>query len=355
MVKRLILFAMAVVVFGAISLVSTPVQAQAFTGSNWTGEYFNDANFTPPAAFTKVDQVLNFNFGAGSPTNGQVTLPVDNFSIRWSGTQQVATAGTYQFTVLREDDVRVTVNGIVIIPFTGQDIGTAQVVSGTVALNAGPATMTVEFRAFTGNASINFYYQLVGGGGGLQTPGFAFTPTVTLTASRTPLPAIPPGALTATVIRASVLNVRDAPTTGGRKLGQILRGETYQVLGRDADARWFLLQLGGYQGWSYGYYLFVNGNEFSPPITSPFGTLGVPGGFPDTGVVAQSTATLVLRDVPSVAGTQIGRVTWGGFLPVVGRTGDGFWYQVAWKGTIGWVYSPFTKITQGDINNVPVR
>ncbi|MCU0476043.1 MAG: SH3 domain-containing protein [Anaerolineae bacterium] len=169
------------------------------------------------------------------------------------------------------------------------------------------------------------------------------------------MPFIPAGALTATVIRASVLNVRDAPSTGGNRLGRILRGETYAVLGRDADARWFLLQLGGYQGWAYGYYLFVNGNEFNAPVTSPFGTLGVPAGVVDTGVVAQSRATLVLRDVPSVAGNQIGRVTWGAFLPVVGRTGDGFWYQVVWKGTVGWVYSPYTELTQGDLNAVPVR
>jgi hypothetical protein len=256
---------------------------------------------------------------------------------------------------VREDDVRVTVNGVVLLNFLNQDINGSGPVSGTIALPAGNATIVVEFIARTGNASIVFYYQLIATGGQTQIPGIFFTPTTTVTASRTPLPAIPAGAITATVIKASVLNTRDVPSTGGRKLGQILRGETYAVIGRDADARWFLLQLGGYQAWSYGFYLFINGNEFTPPITSPFGTIGVPGGYPDTGVLAQSTATLVLRDVPSVGGTQIGRVTWGAFLPVVGRTGDNFWYQVSWKGTIGWVYAPFTDIIQGDLNAVPVR
>lgn len=356
MLKRLVLVLLTLAAFGVFGLGATQTaQAQAFYGSNWTGEYFANPNLTAPVAFTQVDQQINFNYGAGGPTNAAApNFPVDNFSIRWTGTQNIPTAGNYQFTVVREDDVRVTVNNVTIINFTGQDITGSGPVSGTISLPVGNATVVVEFIARTGNASIVFYYQLVANQQ-TQIPGFLLTPTVTMTATRTSLPPIPPGAITATVIKAAVLNVRDAPSTGGRKIGQILRGETYAVVGRDADARWFLLQLGGYQGWSYGFYLFINGNEFTPPITSPFGTLGVPGGFPDTGVVAQSNATLVLRDVPSVGGTQIGRVTWGSFLPVVGRTGDNFWYQVAWKGTIGWVYSPFTDIIQGDLGAVPVR
>ncbi len=356
MLKRLVLLILTLAAFGVFGLAGTQTaQAQAFYGSNWTGEYFANTNFAPPAAFTQVDAQINFNFGAGGPANAAAPgFPVDNFAVRWTGTQAIPAAGNYQFTVVREDDVRVTVNGVVLLNFLNQDINGAGPVSGTISLPAGNATIVVEYIARTGNASIVFYYQLIAGNQ-TQIPGFLFTPTTTMTASRTPLPAIPPGAITATVIKAAVLNTRDAPSTGGRKLGQILRGETYAVLGRDADARWFLLQLGGYQAWSYGFYLFINGNEFTPPITSPFGTLGVPGGFPDTGVVAQSNATLVLRDVPSVGGTQIGRVTWGSFLPVVGRTGDNFWYQVAWKGTIGWVYSPFTDIIQGDLGAVPVR
>lgn len=359
MLKRLILALTMLAAFGAFGFATTQeVQAQAFYGSNWVGEYFANPSFTPPAAFTQTDATINVNYGAGGPVNASApSFPTDNFAIRWTGTQNIPAAGTYQFTVVREDDVRVTVNGTTVINYLNLDINGATPVNGTIVLPAGNANIVVEYIARTGNASIVFYYQLTSSGqpGQTQIPGFYFTPTASVTASRTPLPAIPPGAITATVIKAAVLNTRDAPSTGGRKLGQILRGETYAVIGRDADARWFLLQLGGYQAWSYGFYLYINGNEFTPPITSPFGTLGVPGGYADTGVVAQSEATLVLRDIPSVGGTQIGRVTWGAFLPVVGRTGDNFWYQVAWKGTIGWVYSPFTEIIQGDLNAVPVR
>lgn len=355
--KRLAFYVLLIALMGAVGFTATQnVQAQGtLTGGNWQAEYFGNTVFNPPTAFTRTDNVIQFNFGTGAPTDGVVTLPPDNFSIRWSGTQPITTTGTYQFTALAEDDVQVEVNGVVIIAFTNSDVSVPTVRTGLATLNAGSASIRVSFKALTGNASINFFYQLTSGGVVTTVPGVVFTPTTTFTATRTPLPYIPPGAITATVIRASVLNTRDAPSTGGRKLGQILRGETYAIIGRDADARWFLLQLGGYQAWAYGYYLFVNGNEFTPPITSPFGTLGVPPGVVDTGVVAQSQATLTLRDVPSVAGNQIGRVTWGGFLPVIGKTADGYWYQVVWKGTVGWIYSPYTKLTQGDINVVPVR
>jgi hypothetical protein len=155
------------------------------------------------------------------------------------------------------------------------------------------------------------------------------------------------------VIRASVLNIRDAPSLGGNRINRVLRGQTYAIVGRNQNATWFLLQLSGMQGWAWGYYLFINGNEFNPPVVSGSSILGL-AGQPDYGVTAQSKATVRLRAAPNVVSAQIGRVTWGAFLPVIGRTPDGFWWKVVWKNTVGWVYSPFFDIFQGNLNNVPI-
>lgn len=318
--------------------------AQTFGGTNWTGQYYPNPNFNGNPTTTRVEQPIQFSFGAGAPAG--TTLPVDNFSIRWTSIQNFS-AGTYLFTAFGEDDVRVTINGSEIIGFRFQDINGATSFTATTAVPAGPVTIVVEYVARTGSASIQFQWTLVGSGGGTLAP--------TASPTRTALPNIPPGALTATVIRASVLNTRDAPSLGGNRLGRILRGETYAVIGRNEDARWFLLQLGGYQAWAWGYYLFINGNEFNAPVRSPFGTIGVPPGVTDTGVVAQAQSTMRLRAQPNVASAQIGRITWGGFLPVIGRSADGYWWQIVWKGTVGWMYSPFSKIIQGDLNNVPVK
>jgi hypothetical protein len=42
-------------------------------------------------------------------------------------------------------------------------------------------------------------------------------------------------------------------------------------------------------------------------------------------------------------------------VPVVGRTADGFWYQIVWRGTVGWVYSEFLRVLEGNLANVPIR
>jgi hypothetical protein len=126
------------------------------------------------------------------------------------------------------------------------------------------------------------------------------------------------------------------------------------VVGRNADATWFLVQLSTTQGWVWGYYVFIDGNEFTPPIVSAATTLGLAGA-PDYGVVAQAKAGLRLRAEPSVASTQTGRITWGALVPVVGRTADGYWWKIVWKNTIGWAYSPYMSILQGDLNAVPIE
>lgn len=338
MIKKIAAFSallLAMILLATVS--SAPVQAQG----TYIGQVFNNTTFTGNPVATRTDTAINFNFEQTPPFTGLT----DNFSIRWTG-QITFSAGTYTFTANRDENVRVLVDGQVVINFGTP--GAQVVTSNPIALTAGTHTIVIEYIEITGQSFIQFQWQLSGGG---------TQPTVgpTLTPTRTSPPAIPPGVQAATVIRASVLNIRSAPSLGATVLGRVLRGQRYAVIGRDENARWFLLQLGGYQGWAWGYYLAVEGNEFNPPITSPFGSLGVPPGVSDTGTVAQAQATLRLREAPSVATRQIGRVTWGGFLPVVGRTADGYWYQVVWKGTVGWVYSPFVEILQGDLANVPIR
>src|SRR5262249_28025616 len=158
-------------------------------------------------------------------------------------------------------------------------------------------------------------------------------------------------ALSGTIIRATTLLVRQAPYLGAPVMGRVHRGQTYQVVGRDKDAYWFLIQLSQGQGWVWGYYLHVNGNEFNAPISNPFVTAGNPAAL--TGVVVQTEAGMALRAAPDTNSTQIGRIPWGTILPVIGRTRSG-WYQVVFLNTTGWVSSGFVKTIQGDVNTVPV-
>ncbi len=186
-----------------------------------------------------------------------------------------------------------------------------------------------------------------------MTPGFGggiVTPSAVPRSTPTPLPAIPSGALSGTVIRATVLLVRASPFSGAPVVDRVLRGQTYQVLARDQDARWFLIQLSARQGWVWGYYLHVNGNEFNAPVANPFVAEG--GASASTGIVAQSQAVLRLRAAPDTNAEQIGRVPWGEIMPVLSKTHTG-WYQVIYQNTVGWVAAQYVKLVQGEDGSIP--
>lgn len=354
--KRLLSFMLALM-FGlvmtfAINIGNSPT-ASAQTNP-WGSQFYNSTNFTAPIAlatpsYATLDLTWNSNptDSGGIPVAG---VPADNFSVIFTSSQTFQ-SGTYRFNVLADDRARVLIDGTEILgesafPVPGMEASVGVMIPG------GTRTVQVYLVDFTALARIRVTWFLESGGG-VGTPGAPFTPAPTLEPTRTPLPAIPAGALTATVIRASVLNTRDAPSTGGFRLGRILRGETYAVIGRDLNARWFLLQLGGYQAWAYGYYLYFNFNEFTAPVVSGNTILGL-NGLPDTGVRIQTNATMRLRPAPNVFTVQTGRVTWGSFLPVVGRTADSTWYQVIWRGTVGWIFAGFSDILAGCLCDVPV-
>ncbi len=327
------------------------IQAQDF-GTNWTGTFFPSNNLTGSGVPVTGVNGLNFTWGDGVPiVNGVAVpgMPADNFSARFTSVQNFQ-AGAYTFTLTTDDGVRLYIDGqIVLDRFVGRSQTTDTV---TVSLTAGPHTLTVEYFENTGPAALIVSWTF--GSGTIVTAGPSPTVGPTNTPLPTSLPPIPAGALTATIIRAPVLNIRSAPSVFSDRLGRVLRGQTYAIVGRDERARWFLLQLSGYQGWALGYYLFINGNEFNAPIVSDFSVQGNPAAQSPTGVVAMSEATLRLRAAPTVNSAQIGRVTWGGALAVVGRTRAGDWYQVIWKGTTGWVASAWVEIVEGDLSTVPI-
>lgn len=328
-----------------LGLVITPqtIDAQQF-GSGWVGQYFSNPDFAGDPVFTRVDAQVNFNFGAASPVPGFV--PEDNFSIRWTNLEDFA-AGTYRFTAGAQDGVQVRIDNQVIIDNLGNN-GSFQLRQADVFVAGGTREIVVNFVARAGNAAVQVYWEPVSVGP-TATEGPSPTPTAT------GLPPIPPGSITATVIRASVLNVRDAPSLGGNRITRILRGQTYAVVGRNENATWFLLQLSGRTGWAWGYYLFIDGNEFNPPIVSASSVYNFPGGVQDVGVMAVARADMRMREGPNIQTRQTGRIPWGSFVPIVGRTSYGDWYQVVWKGTVGWVYSPYLDIRFGDLANVPIR
>lgn len=338
------------VLIAALFLFATVLTtgAQDF-GTNWTGVFYNNTSFQDPAVATITGvNGLNFNWPDRPVINGQVLAAVnpDNFSARFTSTQNFLQAGRYTFTVTVDDAVRILINGQERLNLPAAGLQTQRF---EVDLTAGPHTFQVDFIELSAAAVLQLQWTLGAPG---ATAGPTPTPGPTETPAPTGLPPIPPGALSATVIRATVLLVREAPYLGAPVMGRILRGQTYAVVGRDPRALWFLLQLSDRQAWAWGYYLAINGNEFNAPVVNSFVTQGDPAA--STEVTVQTQAGLRLRADATIYSEQIGRIPWGHILPVIGRTGDNSWYQVVFAGTVGWISAAYTRPLRGDLNTVPV-
>lgn len=80
-------------------------------GQGLIAEYFDNADFTGTSV-KKIDPVVDFNWGAGSPDE---SLDSDSFSARWTGTLEVPVSGDYTFYTVADDGVRLWINEVLVI------------------------------------------------------------------------------------------------------------------------------------------------------------------------------------------------------------------------------------------------
>ncbi|MFE7807757.1 PA14 domain-containing protein [Streptomyces sp. NPDC057430] len=125
------------------------------TSPVWTAQYFANTSFSGTPRLTACDGAIAENYGTGDPAG--VTLPHDNFSVRWSVTRDFGSGGPFAFSAATQDGIRVYLDGVRVIDLW-RNVSTTQTRTVDVAVPAGRHTLRVEYVAFTGTANVAFSY-----------------------------------------------------------------------------------------------------------------------------------------------------------------------------------------------------
>lgn len=150
---RVALLAVAVSAAG-IAFPATAVAATCATGE-WTAKYYANTSFNGAPKKTVCDKAISENYGTGDPAG--VTLPKNDFGVRWSVTRDFGSGGPFSFKASAQDGIRVYLDGKQKINIWGDASSTR---SKTVDLTVpkGKHTIRVDFAAFTGKADVAFGY-----------------------------------------------------------------------------------------------------------------------------------------------------------------------------------------------------
>jgi hypothetical protein len=121
--------------------------------SPFKGEYFNNIALSGAPALVRDDEEINFFWGDGPPGPG---IGADNFSVRWTKEQHFA-EGTYTFSVLADDGVRLWVDDqLVIDKWVDQS---PQRYDADVALAAGQHGIKLEYYERGGGSTIKLWWE----------------------------------------------------------------------------------------------------------------------------------------------------------------------------------------------------
>jgi hypothetical protein len=138
------------------------ITVSAAPANGLTARYYRDPGTGTRFAtlvLTRVDPTVNFAWGAAAPASG---VTVDNFSVRWTGRVQAPVTGTYRFSTVSDDGIRLSVNGQQIINNWTDHASTTNT-SAAISLTAGVKyTITLEYYEKTGSATAKLQWSYSG-------------------------------------------------------------------------------------------------------------------------------------------------------------------------------------------------
>ncbi len=117
------------------------------------GEYFEGMNFNN-LVLSRIDETVDFVWGLSSPAP---EVPLDYFSVRWTGVVVIETPGLYTFWTNSDDGVRLKVADDTIIDKWSDHSATWD--WGSISLSEGVHSLILEFYENGGDAVIQLEYQ----------------------------------------------------------------------------------------------------------------------------------------------------------------------------------------------------
>ncbi|WP_245687555.1 PA14 domain-containing protein [Streptacidiphilus griseoplanus] len=121
----------------------------------WKAQFYANTTFSGTPKRTACDTAINENYGTGDPAG--VTLPRDNFSVRWTMSRNFGSGGPFTLYAAARDGVRVYVDGVRRIDMW-RNVSTTQSRTVHVTIPSGTHTLRVDFVAWTGYANVKFSY-----------------------------------------------------------------------------------------------------------------------------------------------------------------------------------------------------
>jgi len=369
----------------------------------WKAEYFNNPYLIGEPSIKRDEHGINLDWGLASPASD---FPSDNFSARF-GTDVYFDAGTYRFSALADDRVRVSVAfQPVIDTFDAPKPG--QLLSADVTLPAGVHHLQIDYREETFTAYISFNWARVDGSNAPQLP------LVNVSA-----PLINPNRWTAAYYANPNLSepfvYKESADSPSRNFGsgapngtmpvdnfsarwesvQPLEGGTYQIRVRADDGvrvyvngsvvidQWhgatgeiysatlnlprgdhrFTVEFYEAGGLAYVEYNLVRlesttvGTLYTLPGTNPAPSTNVNNtqNLPPTGYLITAADNLIVRSGPGRSFARVGTIPYQAEANILGRNSSSTWWFVDYNGVVGWVSAQFGRIQVGaNFNSIPV-
>jgi len=119
-------------------------------------EYFNNTDLSGDPVLTRVDPKIDFEWGGDSP---DPAVDTDGFSARWTGEIEIPVSDTYTFYSISDDNARLWIDGELLVDNWNSDNAWAIEDEESIYLEAGWASLVMEFFDEAGDAIAQLKWQ----------------------------------------------------------------------------------------------------------------------------------------------------------------------------------------------------